>query len=74
MPLFILRRVVRCNPWLLADAGKISRNATLDLGIITVQVNGLMTLRPAQKAKLLVEREAGTLFPKSRAMTDQAPK
>jgi hypothetical protein len=55
---------VQRNPWLLADTGQVNRNVFLDLGFAEIEMSGSMALLPRQRAKLVAERDAGTLFPK----------
>ncbi len=62
LPMFVLRYIVRKNPWLLGEGFPTRRSTTLDLGLLHVEVDTEMELQPAQKAKLRAEAEAGTLF------------
>jgi hypothetical protein len=62
LPLFVLRHLVRQNPWLLSDTGSVRRSFTVSLGILELEVQSQTALRPKQKAKLQAEAAAGTLF------------
>jgi hypothetical protein len=53
----LLRRIVRRNPWLLADDGQISRSQRLGLWLFDAEVSSAVSLLSEQKAKLLAERE-----------------
>lgn len=56
IPLWILRRVVKRNPWLLSDEGRVRR--TLTWGIF--RVDCACALSSKNKAILLAEREDKT--------------
>lgn len=58
LPFWLVRRIARRNPWLLAEGGRVARGGELDLGIVTVAVSGDVRLRPDQRERLLAEREA----------------
>lgn len=64
LPLFLLRRLVRQNPWLLSDSGRVRRTASLNLGPIALDIEAEAVLPAAKKAKLQAEADAGTLFGK----------
>lgn len=58
LPFWLVRRIARRNPWLLADNGQVTRSGELDLGFVTVAVAGGVRLRPDQRERLLAERDA----------------
>jgi hypothetical protein len=60
--MFVLRYIVRRNPWLLGEGFATRRGAALTLGPLQVDVSGEIELLPAQKARLIAEANAGTLF------------
>lgn len=62
MPMFVLRHIVRKNPWLLGDGFPTRRSANIDLGIFGLEIESEMELLPEQKARLRAEADAGTLF------------
>ena len=63
LPMFVLRRIVRRNPWLLADEGVIRRGGKLDVfGVFALEMDTAATLSPKQKATLQAEARAGKLF------------
>lgn len=57
LPLWLLRRIVRRNPWLLSDSGQVTRGRKLDLGFMEVDVATSMALDPAKKAQLLATQK-----------------
>ena len=59
LPMFMLRRLVRRYPWLLAEGGGVTRSRTLNLGPLELGVESGMKLAPRQRAKLLAEADAG---------------
>lgn len=65
LPLFIMRRLVRQNPWLLAESGSTRRSAILVLGPLELEVETETILTAGQKAKLQAEADAGILFKRS---------
>lgn len=62
LPMFILRRIVRKNPWLLADNGFTSQSRVLSLGLFDIEIDAKASLDPKQKARLQAEADAGKLF------------
>ena len=64
LPMFVLRWIVRRNPWLLAHNGAVRRSRTLSLGFFEIEIENEMELLPEQRAKLQAEADAGTLFDK----------
>jgi hypothetical protein len=56
MPMFMLRRIVRENPWLLSESGNVRRNIKIPLGLFALEITARMQLLPKQKARLLAER------------------
>jgi hypothetical protein len=62
LPMFVLRRIVRKNPWLLGENGFTRRTCTLDLGLCELEVEAEGVLGPKEKAKLQAEASAGKLF------------
>ena len=55
MPMFLLRRIVRENPWLLSESGNVRRNIKIPLGLFAIEVTARVQLLPKQKARLLTE-------------------
>ena len=55
MPMWLLRRIVRRNPWLMADGGAINRAVRLDLWLVSFEAHGAMHLTPKCREKLLSE-------------------
>jgi hypothetical protein len=66
VPMFVLRRLVRQNPWLLSETGTVRRSFTVSLGILELEVQSHAARKPKQKAKLQAEAAAGTLFREGR--------
>ena len=62
LPMFLLRHIVRKNPWLLGEGFPTRRSANIDLGIFGLEIEGEIELLPEQKARLRAEADAGTLF------------
>lgn len=62
LPMFVLRYIVRKNPWLLGEGFATRRSTTLDLGLWQMGIDAEMELLPSQKARLRAEADAGTLF------------
>ena len=58
LPFWLVRRIARRNPWLLAEDGQVSRSGELDLGFVSIAVDGSLQLHPDQRERLLAEREA----------------
>lgn len=57
LPLWLLRRLVRRNPWLLSDSGQLKRGRKLDLGFIEVDIDTTISLDPERKARLLASQK-----------------
>ena len=57
LPLWVWRRLVKRNPWLLADQGKVTRSRTLEIGPLSIEVNSETALSPEKRARLLAERK-----------------
>jgi hypothetical protein len=62
LPMFVLRRIVRKHPWLLADRGVVSRSQTITLVFFGMEIETAAELTPRQKARLQADADAGTLF------------
>lgn len=71
IPRFILRKIIRRNPWLLSDSGAVKRPIQVPVPIlpflvtITFEVVAIMTLTSENKAIFQAEADAGTLFPET---------
>jgi len=72
IPMFMLRKIVRQNPWLLADNGVVRETQTLVIGPLEIEIESSTELLPKQKAKLQAEADAGTLFPDRRKQSGGA--
>ncbi|MBC9208897.1 hypothetical protein IBL26_18770 [Roseomonas aerophila] len=57
LPLWLLRRLVRRNPWLLSDSGQVTRGRKLDLGFMEVDIDTTLSLNPRRKAQLLARQK-----------------
>ena len=62
-PLFIMRKIVRENPWLLAQKGAVRNTVKLDLGVPGLSIETAISMTPETRAILQAEADAGTLFP-----------
>lgn len=52
LPAWLLRRIVRRNPWLAAQGGTVNRAVRLDLWLFGLTVHGSACLTPRARAKL----------------------
>lgn len=68
LPLWVLRRLVRRNPWLLSTTGTVSRSLVLDVFLWEMTIDTSWELRPDVRKRLIMEREQGLL-----AMEDDLP-
>lgn len=58
LPLWILRRLARSNPWLLSQSGEVKRSLSIPvLGLGTLEVRGAMSLSEKQRQRLLSEQD-----------------
>ena len=58
LPLWILRRLARANPWLLSNSGEVKRSLSIPvLGLGTLEVRGTMSLSEKQRQRLLSEQD-----------------
>ena len=56
-----MRRLVRENPWILAD--KVQNTVTVNLGVPGLSIETAISMTPETRAILQAEADAGTLFP-----------
>lgn len=57
LPLWVLRRLVQANPWLLSNTGDVKRTLNVPvLGLGTLEVQATMSLSEKQRQRLLAER------------------
>jgi hypothetical protein len=61
LPVWVLRRLVRKNPWLLSTSGVVSRSITIDLFFGEVTVWGSWQLLDEDRERLIKERDQGLL-------------
>ncbi len=58
LPLWVLRRLARANPWLLSTTGDVKRTLNIPvLGLETLEVRAAMSLSEKQRQRLLAERD-----------------
>lgn len=58
LPLWVLRRLTRANPWLLSNTGDVKRTLNIPvLGLGTLEVQATMSLSEKQRQRLLAERD-----------------
>jgi hypothetical protein len=62
IPMFILRKLARQHPWLLADNGVVRDTSSISFGPLTVYVETETVIGGKSKAILQAEADAGTLF------------
>ena len=68
LPLWVLRRFVRRNPWLLSTAGTVSRSLVLDVFLWEMTIDTSWELLPDVRKRLIMERDQALL-----AMKDDLP-
>lgn len=56
LPMWLLRRIVRRNPWMLGEGNSVSRTATLDLWIIQIEAQNVIALTPETRANPTLRR------------------
>ncbi len=61
LPLWVLRRLVRKNPWLLSTSGVVSRSITIDVFFWETTVWGSWQLLADDRERLIKERDQGLL-------------
>lgn len=61
LPMFMLRRLLRQNPWLLAENGFRRRSTKLSFGPFEIEIESETVLTPRQRAQLQAEVDAGKL-------------
>lgn len=58
LPRWLLRKLVKRNPWLLSNAGNVRRALVLDLLLFELEIESDLSLDPKLKAQLQAERDA----------------
>lgn len=61
LPMWVLRRIVRKNPWLLSTSGVVSRSLTVDVLLWEITVDSSWELLPEERERLIAERDQGLL-------------
>lgn len=61
LPLWVLRRIVRKNPWLLSTSGVVSRSLTIDVFFGEIEISGSWQLLDDDRQRLIKERDQGLL-------------
>ena len=61
LPMCILRRIVRKNPWLLSTSGVVSRSLIVEILLWEITVDTSWELLPEERERLIAEREHGLL-------------
>lgn len=61
LPIWVLRRIVRKNPWLLSASGTVSRSVAIDFFLWELTLDSSWELHPEEREQLLREREQGLL-------------
>lgn len=57
MPMWLVRKIVRRNPWLMADNGSVKRRISIPLLLVTWNFTRTITLGEKERARLLKEPE-----------------
>ena len=57
LPMFVLRRVVRKNPWLLSTSGVVRRALTIEFFLWEITIDSSWELLPEEREQLLKERD-----------------
>lgn len=57
VPFWLLRRLVKRNPWLLSATGSVSRSLTVDFLLWEFTLDTTLELSPAERERLLRERD-----------------
>lgn len=68
LPLWVLRRIVRRNPWLLSTTGTVSRSLVLDVFLWEMTIDTSWELLPDVRKRLIMERDQ-----RFRSMEDDLP-
>ena len=58
LPRWLLRKIVRRNPWLLSDEGRVRRTVALEVFGFELELYGDLSLTPEEKAFFQAETEA----------------
>ena len=58
LPRWLLRKIVRRNPWLLSDEGRVRRTFVLEIFGFELELYGDLSLTPEEKAFFQAETEA----------------
>lgn len=66
LPMWLLRRIVRKNPWLLSTSGVVSRSLIIEVLLWEITVDSSWELLPEERERLIVERDQGLLRMDSR--------
>lgn len=67
LPMCILRRIVRKNPWLLSTSGVVSRSLIVEVLLWEITVDTSWELLPEERERLIAERDRGLLKIEDRA-------
>ena len=59
LPFWLLRRLVKRNPWLLSNAGTVSRSLIVGFLLWEFTIDTTLTVSPDQRERLLKERGLG---------------
>lgn len=58
LPIWVLRRLARSNPWLLSNTGDVKRTLNIPvLGLGTLEVRASISLPEKQRRRLLAEQD-----------------
>lgn len=58
LPMWVLRRVVQRNPWLLSSSGVVSKSLIIDFLWWEITIDSSWELLPEERERLLKERYA----------------
>lgn len=61
LPMALLRRIVRKNPWLLSTNGTVNKVATFEVGPFLFEFEQAWTLTDKVKAKLQAEADSARM-------------
>ncbi|NGM51862.1 hypothetical protein G5B46_19810 [Caulobacter sp. 602-2] len=57
LPRWLLRKLVKRNPWLLSNEGNVRRALVLDFLLFELEIESDLSLDPKLKAQLQAERD-----------------
>ncbi len=57
LPFWLVRRLVKRNPWLLSATGAVSRSLVVDVVFWEMTIDARLELSPEQRDRLIRERD-----------------